>query len=192
MTSKLPHQNKDGLTEEAFGTLLAWLDSDRNRAAEKYEFIRLKLIMLFECRRCRSPEEYTDKTFDRVARRLSEGETVRTTDKYLYFHGVALNLVKEYMKAVQRMRDEPLPEVGVPPENPEDSEDKIERWRKCLERLSTPEREMLIQYYEENALDRRLKRRKLAKRIGLKEGTLRIKIHRIREELKRCARTGQQ
>jgi hypothetical protein len=40
------------LTQDAFDKLLNWLDSDRERAGQKYETIRLRLIKIFTCRRC--------------------------------------------------------------------------------------------------------------------------------------------
>ena len=36
------------LTQAAFDGLLAMLDSDRDKAGEKYEFIRLKLLKYFQ------------------------------------------------------------------------------------------------------------------------------------------------
>ena len=38
------------LTQELFDTLLDWLDPDRERAGQKYETIRLKLIKIFTSR----------------------------------------------------------------------------------------------------------------------------------------------
>ncbi len=79
----LPSLKKEwALTPEAFDTLLACLDRDRDRAAEKYEEIRNALITFFEHRGCLSPEEYADETINRVARRISEAKGkrfIRTT-----------------------------------------------------------------------------------------------------------------
>src|SRR5256885_4134102 len=61
------------LTGEAFSKLLARLDPDRERAGEKYEDLRRTLIRFFEWRGAPFPEEQTDETFNRVARKLDEG-----------------------------------------------------------------------------------------------------------------------
>jgi hypothetical protein len=40
------------LTQELFDTLLGWLDPDRERAGDKYETVRIRLIKVFTCRGC--------------------------------------------------------------------------------------------------------------------------------------------
>src|SRR6266508_2223116 len=90
------------LTQEALDKLLAELDGERERAGQKYEEIRQKLMKFFKWRGCALPEEYTDRTIDRVARRILEGADLRVKDPYLYFHGVALNVLKEHWKEPER------------------------------------------------------------------------------------------
>lgn len=86
----LPSLKKEWvLTREAFDKLLACLDRDRERAAEKYEEIRNALITFFEHRGCLSPQEYADETINRVARRLSEGKEIYANNAASYFYGVA-------------------------------------------------------------------------------------------------------
>src|SRR5690349_936986 len=90
------------LTEQSFSRLLLFLDPDRQRAAERYEKVREKLTRLFEWRGCIPGADYADETFDRVAKRLAEGLDTQPQDPYLYFHGVALNLVRERWKKAER------------------------------------------------------------------------------------------
>src|ERR1044071_3005664 len=87
-------QNWD-LTEGAFGRLLAFLDPDRQRAGERYEKIRTKLTRFFEWKGCLPGEDYADETIDRVAKRLEQGIGEEPQDPYLFFHGVAVNVVRE-------------------------------------------------------------------------------------------------
>ena len=54
------------LTEEAFATFLACLDADKERAGEKYELLRLKLLKFFDWRGAHFPEECVDETFNRA------------------------------------------------------------------------------------------------------------------------------
>jgi hypothetical protein len=63
------------VTQSAFDRMLAELDPDRERAGEKYEQIRQKLMKFFQWRGCSSSaaEEHTDRTIDRVARKVEEG-----------------------------------------------------------------------------------------------------------------------
>ena len=57
------------LTKEAFERLLDSLDANRERAGEKYENVRRKLIEFFEARGSNSPADRADQTINRVARR---------------------------------------------------------------------------------------------------------------------------
>ena len=54
------------LSQEAFDRLLAWLDPDRDRAGERYEEIRRKLIGIFLRRGCSTAEDLTDEAINRV------------------------------------------------------------------------------------------------------------------------------
>ena len=84
-----PAQKEDWvLTHQALDNLLEHLDPDRNRAAEKYEQIRQRLIKLFRWRGCLLFEEHIDITFDRVARRLAGGLEVQSMNVYSLFQGL--------------------------------------------------------------------------------------------------------
>ncbi|HEX4946430.1 MAG TPA: hypothetical protein VFZ34_07205, partial [Blastocatellia bacterium] len=77
MSSEPQTYKKDWvMTPEAFDLMLMQLDADREQAGEKYELIRQKLTKFFQWRGCPSPEDYTDRTIDRVALRLWEGAEV--------------------------------------------------------------------------------------------------------------------
>jgi hypothetical protein len=90
------------ITPEAFEKLLVWLDAeDREAAGLKYEKIRLKLLKLFKWRNCQPEEYYADETIDRVTRRVAEGAPVEVRDPYLYFHGIALNVIREFWRGQQ-------------------------------------------------------------------------------------------
>jgi len=84
------------LDGQSFDRLLGLLDSDRDRAGERYELIRTQLVRIFEWRGCPYPESLADETIDRVGRRLEQGEQIRAADPALYFYGVARNVLKEY------------------------------------------------------------------------------------------------
>ena len=73
------------LSQEVFDALLAWLDSDREQAALKYEKIRGGLIKIFTGRACVEPEDLADETINRVAHKLKEIEKDFSGDPALYF-----------------------------------------------------------------------------------------------------------
>src|SRR6476620_3104497 len=58
---------QDGSQEPTpFDTLLRKLDPQRNRAAERYEDLRRKLVKFFEWSFCAPAEDLTDETLDRT------------------------------------------------------------------------------------------------------------------------------
>ncbi|HMB27307.1 MAG TPA: hypothetical protein VKS99_04340, partial [Blastocatellia bacterium] len=68
----------NSLTPASFDSLLAQLGPDRESAARAYLDLRRALFIFFATRGAASPDEMTDETINRVARRLSEGERITT------------------------------------------------------------------------------------------------------------------
>jgi DNA-directed RNA polymerase specialized sigma24 family protein len=99
-----PISRKKGwvVTRESFERMLAELHPDSERAGELYVKIRRKLVKLFEWRGCPDAEECADETFNRVAQKISEGTSIWTNDPYTYFHGVALNVLREYQRRAEQ------------------------------------------------------------------------------------------
>jgi hypothetical protein len=73
-------QKKAGLTPEAFDRFLGSLDIDRDRAGEKYENLRLKLLRFFEWRGALHPDLLADETLERSGGNCSRRGR-RTSDK---------------------------------------------------------------------------------------------------------------
>src|SRR5437588_9822249 len=72
------------LTADAFTKLLDRLNADREQAGEKYELLRRTLIRFFEWRGAPFPDEHTDETFNRVARKLADGLEIKNIGGYCY------------------------------------------------------------------------------------------------------------
>ncbi len=186
------------LTADAFDGLLACLDPDRERAGERYENLRRKLMKYFECRGCLAPEEYADETINRVARRMSEGKQIWTADPASYFYGVARNVLREYWASPDRdiAALECLPPVAHPPSETDDplSSDSekallarhMDALDHCINELPAESRELLIEYYRGEKGEKIRNRKVLARRLGIPPNALRIRVHRIREKLERC------
>jgi DNA-directed RNA polymerase specialized sigma24 family protein len=174
------------LSREGFEALLAQLDTDRERAGERYEIIRRKLVRLFEWRGCEAAEDLTDETFNRVARRLSEGVALRS-EPYGYFCGVAHLVYKEVLRQSSRQRralesgDWPPPEPG-----PEADDPQLECLRRCLKGLTEGERELVLRYHQgENNIRNR---QALARDLEIQLNAVRIRVHRIRRKLEDCVK----
>ena len=174
--------NEWALTQEAFDRLLAWLDPDPDAAARKYEQTRRSLLKFFEVRRCVTAEEQVDRVIDRVARRVSEGVEVYAANPFLYFHGVALNVFQEYLRKQRAPMDVPVP-------HPEDSvrmQQRLECMETCLDGLPEETRGMMVDYCTVDKASKKRTREVLAGRLGMSVNSLRIRVHRVREQLERC------
>ena len=185
------------LTQDAFDAMLGRLDEHREQAAQKYESIRQKLTKLFKWRGCPAPEELTDRTIDRVARRLQEGTDLRATDPYLYFHGVALNVLREHWKNLNREGSfEGVPTSEGPFHDPianweveaqqEQKEIKLECLDECLRKLSVEDRDLVRRYHHGQKHSKIEGRRLLAKSLKVPINALRIRAYRIRVGLEGC------
>jgi DNA-directed RNA polymerase specialized sigma24 family protein len=178
------------LNQDAFTSLLARLDEDPERAGEKYVGIYQKLGKYFECRGCASPEELTDETVNRVARRIREGVEIPAEHPIKYFYGVARNVLREQF-AQQRVKFLSLDEL-TPPEIPFTRprelgrQERMLEWiSQCLRKLAPEDRELLLEYEHEQKLSRIEHRRRMAMRLGTTANALRLRIFRIRESLER-------
>ena len=178
----LPARNLRELKREDFDRLLAWLDADRDRAGEVYERIRWRLVTILASRGCALAEELADETIDRVARRVADIERTYVGDKAIYFLGVMNNVHHEHLRR-------PATPSLLPTQN-DDGSDAREQVHlcldDCLEKLAPYSRQLIERYY---AADRKAKidlRKLVARELGIKPGTLRLRALRIREKLQNC------
>jgi RNA polymerase sigma factor (sigma-70 family) len=180
MTRSASTKEEYGLTGDRFEQLLAWLDSDRDRAGQKYEQIRYQLIKIFVSRGCLISEELADRTIDRVARKLSKLSDTYSGDPALYFYGVAKLVFLEYV------RREPLVSQSPSPGSVQDDEQQYECLQQCVRELTPRNRELILLYYGDEKLTGVHRRSELAKRMGLEPNALWVRVHRIRERLRAC------
>jgi RNA polymerase sigma factor (sigma-70 family) len=198
MSSSISQKQGSGITREAFDRMLAELHQDIELAGEQYEKIRRKLLKLFEWRGCHHAEECVDETFNRVARKISEGTLIRADDPYPYFHGVALNVLREYWRNAERMAKtvEEIAQIqGLPPD-PEDlllreteqkeKERLLECLNRCLQKLSPESLYLITRYHQGEGAPNKERRKELAQSLGIPLNALRIRAHRIRTAIEEC------
>lgn len=169
-----------GLTQEAFEQLLRWLDADREQAGEKYEQIRFQLIKIFQSRGCLISEELADETFNRVAGKVHEIAQTYSGDPALYFYGVAKMVYLEYV------RRKPVPAISQTPQAAVEDELKHECLEQCLRRLKDKDRELITIYYLGEKQAKIDHRKELARRMGVEPNALWVRMHRLRERLRKC------
>jgi RNA polymerase sigma factor (sigma-70 family) len=184
-TDDSPSPDNWSPTEKALEKLLAAFSPDGNEAAKQYELARLKLIRYFERRpeTATLAERHADEALDRAMRRIDEGKQISNLMAYLY--KIASNIVNEVRKedkiireAVERMSTS----IPIPPV--EDEDDSRQRcFDQCLENLKKPERELILEYYQEDGHAKIVHHKMMAARLGIQLNALRIRVHRIRAKL---------
>jgi DNA-directed RNA polymerase specialized sigma24 family protein len=174
------------LTQEAFDKLLAAFDADREAAGKKYLELRGNLVRLFEWRGCPFPEDHADETVNRVARKISAGETIREPAQYAI--GVARLLLLEIRKeqAKQQSAFSELPNAAVASYEFDEMEPRVVCLERCLQTLSPENRELILHYYQGEKGAKIENRKKLTDRFNVPLNTLRMRALRLREKLLAC------
>jgi DNA-directed RNA polymerase specialized sigma24 family protein len=190
---RTPPEKKWRLTQTAFDKLLSCLDSDRERAGEKYERLRLKLVKFFEWHGTEFPEERADQALDRITRRIDEGEIIRDLNRYA--HGVARLLWLEALEELKG-RSEAFTHLSSTLPPPDDAQDEAEKtelrlacFRRCLQQLPPESCELITEYYQKEKRARIDHRNALAERLQIPPSLLRVRAHRIRRRLETCVET---
>jgi len=181
-----PVRQKWTLTQESFDKLLLALGDDRDSGGEKYLEIRANLIRFFEWRGCPFPEDHADETFNRIAKRVAEGEQLVNPAGYAM--GVARLLILEILKGRQR-EQVALNEMTINAEayaENNDDEDRIDCLRECLQGLPEDNRQLILDYYQGEKGDKIQNRKKLMEKLGIPVNTLRMRALRLRERLQIC------
>jgi RNA polymerase sigma factor (sigma-70 family) len=171
------------LTEDSLNRLLDWLDANRDSAGRKYEDIRRRLMQLFVCRGCFEADQLTDKTIDRVAKKVPQIADTYSGDPALYFYGVARKVHMEYLRKQQQSARVLPPPPDVNSEEVEEDHACLER---CMEDLTPDNRVLVLNYYREEKQSKIDHRRELAARLGIGLNALRLRVFRIRADLQKC------
>lgn len=187
----------NSLTSASFDSLLAHLGPDRESAARAYLELRRALFIFFATRGAANPDEMTDDTINRGARRLSEGERITTENPSSYFFGVARNVWRESLARgnvlIPLADDDPAaPSQATPYDLLLSAHERIEAEirRECLEnclaQFAPEDRELIVSYYQFNGGEKIENRKRLAAHLGLSTNTLRQKVARLRSRLAEC------
>ena len=180
---------RNALSEETFDRLLAAFDADRERAAERYEDLRRTLVRFFEWRGAPFPDEHADETFDRVARRLSEGVDVANIGGYTYT--VAKLVLLETRKSPDTRRAAVDVDTGMaapPDQGGVETEARLDCLDHCLRALSSDHHALIVEYYRDDKRARIETRRAMAARLGINAEALANRAQRLRDKLQACVR----
>jgi DNA-directed RNA polymerase specialized sigma24 family protein len=172
---------KGELTKEAFDQLLRWLDSDREKAAAKYERIRLRLIRIFASRGCFEAEDLADQTINVILVKIDWLSESYEGEPALYFYAVAKKVFLEQLKK------KPLPPLPPPEPDRTEIELKSRCLEQCLQQELTPAEQDLVRKYHEGDGQERIRLRKaMAKQLGISLNALRIRLFHLLARLRPC------
>lgn len=183
--SALPDKNS-AFGKEDWDVFLAQLDQSPERAGVVYERLRARLITFFRCRGLHCAEDHADETINRLIK-ATTNEQIR--DPLAYALSVARYLASE----VHRQRREvPLDEAEHLRDTYVSTEVNERRFSKqlaCIEErialLATEDQEILFSWYGHQKTEKIEEKKKLAARLGISLGTLRVRAFRVRERI-RC------
>ena len=176
--------------------MLRLVDPSGTNASQNYEKLRTKLICFFAWKRCENPEDLTDRTIDRVARKIDDGEEIGNVTAYC--RRVAGFVLKEYWDESSKRQSilEELQTGGqlvldpriAPDESnhSELSERRLNCMRQCLDNLSPDNRGMITEYYHGEKRAKIDKRGCMAKNMLISKNAQRIRIFRLRRILAAC------
>ncbi len=173
------------LTAAALEKLLARFSPDRDEAVQRYEAMRVKLTRYFEWRLGYTPDDHVDEAFNRVTRRIDEGEDIFNLNSY--FYSVAYRVFLETLKKREEQldSDRPPPIPVKPPD--EEKEARLRCLDKCLNEFAS-DRQLILTYYEGEKRAKIDLRKKLADERKISLDALRIRACRLRKRLEECTK----
>ncbi len=173
---------KHELDQIAFDELLSWLDSNRDKAALRYETIHLGLLKILSYWGCNKAEEAADETINRVAAKVPAIRNKYQGDPARYFYAVARNVLLEYRRESQKLL--PLIDQLHSTPNPEPTDELAYQCvESCMQKLDSNDRELLLRYVEQDTPEQR---KNLAKSLGITRNALRVRVSRIVLRVKKC------
>ncbi|MEP6900993.1 MAG: hypothetical protein ABJA66_04535 [Actinomycetota bacterium] len=180
------------ITQTGFDRLLATLDaSDREKAGAEYESLRARLIKFFEWRNCEIAEALTDIVFDRIVKKIDEGEQIQNINAYSA--AVAQFVYKEDCRSRERRIQsiDDVPETAHLIKKDESSDEETDEAQmncleKCLAEFSDENRRLIVAYYDTDERTMIATRRRLADKMEISLNILRIRVCRLKAKLESC------
>jgi len=160
---------------DAAERFLELLNSDPAEAAKRYDLLRRRLLFWFRNNGASDPENLADETLCRAYRKLHEGLELQSDKLTAYCFGVAQYVLTDHRR--RKSTGEQQPPEGLDPGREEFHQVEARLvLTQCLESLSGEDRDLIVTYHMGD-------RKALARREGLTETALRVRISRIKKKL---------
>jgi len=188
-------------TQGSFQDFLHWLDQGVDSGGEKYLEMHRRLAAYFDRKNCLTADELADETLARVAQKLQEKGEITELSPAHYCYVTAKFVFLEYIRHAKHGRaglDEfsvsrqPGSDSVVAAPSVRDGGDDQEQLLSCLDRclnkLSTADSELILEYYQGEKHEKIQRRRELGIRLGLSANALSIRACRIRTRVEQCVK----
>ena len=166
------------LDQNIFDELFKLLEPQAPSTESRFSHCRHKLFKFFAWRRCEDPDSLADETIVRLLKNVNNGQQISAERPYSYVYGIARNVFQEYLRV--RKKSTPLSDIDASANvvfpNTEDGCGSL-----CLQKLTPEKRELLAHYYLDVG-----DRDEMAQEQLSSINALRLRIHRIKLELRRC------
>lgn len=178
LLGRIRDSGRMAIEERPSDPILSLFDrEDPRRAEEKYCLFRAKLIWYFDRHNCECPEDLADETLYRIVRAVATGKDIYAPNPFAFFWAVAENVRREERK---RHKSEPLESDRQVSRESSALENGI-YLRECVKAALSPEEESLLhRYYRDGC-------QATAKRLGVTLPYLRLKLHQIRNKVRKLA-----
>ncbi len=183
---------------DGFRQFLRWLDQGADSEGLNYLELRRRLVIYFDRKNCRAPDELADETLNRAARRLEEEGTITDASPAHYCYILARYVFLEYQRRGEHryVSLDALPESGAAssalaapaPVTEPRQELLLGCLERCSRKLDPDHRDLIFEYYQGEKREKIEHRRTLAARLGLTPNALSIRACRIRDKLEACVR----
>jgi len=174
------------LTTESFELLLSKFSPNKTEAGLAYTRLREALVRFFQLKGDSMPDKAADTTLDRVAVKLSESTEIEDITKYSF--GVARFIFLERLRQVKKENlsvKSYYQETGFQPA--EEQDDALFFLKECLGGLQREENLLIVNYFADLPYEKLIeRRRKLAEEFEISLNQLRVKVFRLRRQLKNC------
>ena len=181
-----------GLSQWGFTRLLEWLDGDVDSNGQTYLEMRRRLTSYFVRRGRPFADDLADETFFRISKTLEQDGTITVTPQARFCYVMARFVLLEDIRREQRQQrftgagtgawGGPRAEL-LQEESGATRERQLERLDHCLQLLEPEQRELIVEYYRDTGPGKTVRRRDMAKGLGISANALWLRASRIRAAL---------
>lgn len=177
------------ISNENFESLLNWFSTDSEEAGLEFEKIREGLVRFFRFRGCNDSMGLADETMNRVVNKFNTLDLSRGSEKITIFYGFARFVYHEYLRdnsSKDIQLDVDFPMRATDEGSKTDPDDELECLDRCLDNLSSVEKQLIVSYFSKEKAEKILLRKKIMEDLDINANALHVRVYRIKEQLKNC------